>query len=253
MRKSIWLVLLILALITATYWALRDFSSKKPSSFEGTGTVVNAFTTIKSNCSSEADAGVEKKFQTDHQLEAKVIESLQTYWRDVYYKNCLYKNAVDEKGNALPKTRITRDGDREIYENPLMNFSFVLPGNTTVVSDNTTDPDADRQLYTSRIENGERMIDIRVKRGLASLRDVNSISDIIKDVGGLLNIENTIVLVVATTTANGISVLEIQEDNAQFGVAFLTPEKNLVYIYGKFLTREMIEMIEQTLSFPNPK
>lgn len=102
---------------------------------------------IRISCGKMTDTRVAEKFRLPLNFDRKSKNGLRGFWYYSYYRQCLFDQGYDFNGRKIERSSIS-DG---VYYNHLGHFSFNVPEETEIISDNTLDVDFDDRLYVSQI------------------------------------------------------------------------------------------------------
>jgi hypothetical protein len=195
----------------------------------------------KWHCAMETDINVDKKFTLPLLFDEDTKNELKGFWYYSYYRQCLYNNGYDFKGNPIPKSTIIDI----TYSNPYGEFSFPVPPHTTLTTDNTLNVDNHDKLLVSTLTIGNEVLTIHTFLRDEDFTSFESLKNNLQHISlSTADIENSD----AIKNANGVDVLRVRDTEGTEGVVFLTPSLHVVYIFGASQLKDTIDTITEGLS-----
>jgi hypothetical protein len=196
-------------------------------------------------CAEEADPRVNSKFELPLAFDEATKDQLKGFWYYSYFRECLFENGYDFKGNTVAPSTITAKGEVSFYENKYMGFSALVPAHTTLALDNALNVDFDDSLFFSllRIDSGKAAIEAYTKR------DPFTSFDTLRDQYVMNPLTKTPIVDIATRTSiHNVQMLYITEANASTRLVFMGTNGRVISISTKDIPAQTLEAIASTIS-----
>lgn len=196
---------------------------------------------VKWKCAAKTDLTVDKKFTLPLLFDQKTKNELKGFWYYSYYRQCLYDSGYDFKGNAIPKSTITEG----VYTNPYGGFSFSVPVNTSLMSDNVLDVDFHDQLLVSMLKTDKAELSVHMYLKDTDITTFINLSDTLKNISlqtAPINAREIF------ENANGLQLLRVTDTDGTEGIIFMTPDLHIVHIFGPLSLKNLIDAIALNLT-----
>jgi hypothetical protein len=181
---------------------------------------------IRWNCGQETDKRVEEKFLLPLEFDQASKDLLRGFWYYSYYRECLFKQGYDFKGNPIPTSNLSITDSETKYINPFADIQFnILRNDFKIVTDNELNVDIDDRLHISKLKSDTGEIEIKT---YITKTDSESLKDVLVQFGKI-SAEDKILLNQAITQKSK-SIFKITQSDESPALVFLTPNSHIIYI-----------------------
>lgn len=198
---------------------------------------------IKMRCIEETNDRVYEKFLLPLAFDEESKNALREYWHFSYYRQCLFKAGYDFYGAPIPPTELTAVNDTYVYKNHFTDISFTTATTTSIVYDNTTDPDNDDYTVGSQLLIGSETVTVNFDRSY-KVKDLAALEPIFA--GFVEKIDFTSPTLVKLPSPRP-DILAF-ENTDQFGYVLIIPDNHIITIYGKNSARSTIESLVDSIT-----
>jgi hypothetical protein len=204
----------------------------------------NAPLSIRYNCGKQTDAAVYEKFLRPLKFDEPTKDLLKNFWYYSYYRDCLYKHGYDFKGNPVPKSSIVVAGATAVYSNNNAGFTFTVPPETTITTDNALDVDFDDYLLASTLQTKNGLIQVHYYTKITQYENFDVLNEKFQ------SIPTTNGKVVSKTIAqikDGTKDLHVTQDDGNRGFVAQTAAGHVIVVFGQEAVQDAITSIENSL------
>lgn len=191
---------------------------------------------IRWDCGQETDRRVKEKFLLPLEFDRASKNLLRGFWYYSYYRECLFKQGYDFKGNPIPISNLSVTDSGTEYVNPFADIQFkILRNDLKIVTDNELNVDIDDRLHISKLKSDSDEIEIKT---YITKTDPESLKDVLVQFEKISAEDSALLHQAITEKSN--SKFKITQSDGSPALIFFTPNNHIIYISASRENKEKI-------------
>ena len=187
-------------------------------------------------CVRQSRQRVAEKFDHQFKLPPDAIKALKQFWYYSLYRECLFQQGYDFDGTPVPESYIAG----RVYHNLWGKFSFVVPAQSRILTDNQLDAERDDRRYQSQLQLGPVIVNLSYYRTY----DYEDITELAEELALFTEPPSRVIKLSQLPNQSGWLVR--QKDLT--GLLFVK-DQQVVHLYGRSLPEPIAKQIIDSFRF----